>query len=68
MLKAFVGEYHEVWAYGGYHKIICTVVANTESEALGLLLEKYPKLPDHWCVEEISLDKPAVIELSDRGT
>ena len=59
MLKAFVG---------GYCQVTCSVVANTESEALGLLLEEYQELrTDLWCVYEVDLSQVGINELHSGG-
>ena len=62
-LKVFTAEYNETWNYGGYETIHTIVVANTESEALGLVLEAYSDLPDNWCVEEVDMSKVRVEQI-----
>jgi hypothetical protein len=69
MLKAFTASYSETWAYGGYANTECVVVANTESEALGFLLEEYKEHDaKYWLIQEIDLSKPVILQLSDRSS
>lgn len=63
--KVFVGYYSPPLSiYGGYYCYDTIVVAETESVALGLSLEKYPDtIAEGWEFEEIILDKHQVIEM-----
>jgi len=62
-LKVFTAEYNETWNYGGYETIHTVVVANTESEALGLVLTCYSNLPNNWSIEEVDTSKVRVEEI-----
>ena len=68
-LKVFVANYSQHWPYGGYEYITCTLVANTSSEALGLILETYStSLAEYWTVEEVDLSKFGNIEQHSYST
>lgn len=69
MLKVFIGSYWETWNYGGWAEEVCTVVANTENEALGLLLEEYPNLKTScWYVTEVDLGEVGINNLHSGGS
>jgi len=68
MLKFFLANYYRSYGFGGYDNIYCTVVANTESEALGLLIEQYVKTDaKYWCVWEPDCSKISVDEISNNS-
>lgn len=69
MLKPFIGSYRDSWAYGGYENIDVFIAANTESEALGMILEQYPtKTTKCWSIQEMHLDEPYIEYISSDGS
>ncbi len=66
MLKSYIAEYWESGVNQGYQEVVCSVVANTESEALGLVLAEYPNLNSTcWAVKEVDLSAIKVEQLSE---
>ena len=60
-MKVFEAYYYESWRFGNYesHKVI--VVASTEDEAFGLVLESFgDSKPKHWSLTEVDLTYPHV--------
>ena len=61
-MKTFIGKYRWYGSYGAYASFDYIVVANTESEALGLLLETEPKTTaDDWNLEEVDTTEAGTI-------
>jgi len=68
-LTLFLFSYYDHWAYGGFEMKEIAVVANTESEALGMILDKYPETtPTKWCHNSVDMTRPNIIELSERSS
>ena len=66
MLKSYIALYWEIGTLRGYQEVVCSVVANTGTEALGLVLAEYPNLNStHWSVKEVDLSAVKVEELSE---
>jgi len=62
------GRFNQFWEYGTYQDYDCVVIADTESEALGLVLMAYEDtLPADWSFEIIE-NKTGVTHISPRGT
>lgn len=54
-MKIFKGYCDQRFGYGAYKQTHAVVVANTHSEALGMLLQEYSDtLPQDWEVDELS--------------
>lgn len=66
-MKLFIAHYDESWRYGGYECGTLLVSANTESEALGVVLESRPHLKSGcWLVEPCEpSNKAEVIDTLD---
>jgi|GEM_PF-4110287 len=60
-MKVFDVDYTQYFSYGAYDEFTGFVVANTESEALGLCLEAYPSTQkEYWTIVEVSLESVGV--------
>lgn len=65
-MKLFKAEYDWHGSRGAYEEIKYIVVANTEEEALGLVLEAEEKTSsDFWNIEEIDATVPAAHWISE---
>ncbi len=68
-MNVYRGSYSNRWRYGGFHDREVIVVANTESEALGLVLEDYPdSKAECWSVDLIDTSYPSVMETYERSS
>lgn len=67
-LKVFTASCNDRWGYGGFEEVDTIVTANTEEEALGLVLTAYPKLTDNWVVEEVQTERLEVQLISHRSS
>lgn len=57
-LKVFEASYYKSFGYGAYDEGKGIVVANTESEALGVCLQGNPETdPDGWDFDEVDVSK-----------
>ena len=66
-MNTYRASYRETWAYGGYEDKECIVVANTEQEALGLVLEEEPKTnTKDWEITPIDTTKTGVLLTYER--
>lgn len=67
-MNTYRASYRETWAYGGYEDKEYIVIANTEQEALGLVLEEEPKSnTKDWEIILIDNTKPSVLLTYERG-
>lgn len=66
-LKVYLCSYYKTYGYGGFDEIYVMCFANTESEALGLIITEYPKTTaSGWSVIEQISDTLGVVEISSR--
>lgn len=69
MLKLFHASFSQTWSYGGYEYEDCIVCANTEEEALGLVLEHKPdSQARYWSITELDTTKVGVEEISSSSS
>ena len=67
-MKVYKASYYQSFNYGAYQEHERIVVANSENEALGLVLEdEQNTLAKHWDIEEIDITQAGVTYISDRG-
>ena len=68
-MKVYNASYRETWRYGGFQEYEFIIIANTESEALGLALESSAGgKSNHWTIEEINTDKTFAYQISERSS
>ena len=64
-MKVWVGEYFETGAWGYLEHKWAVVVAETESVALGLLLERYEStFAVFWSIAELDTTKQSVVRIT----
>jgi len=62
--KIFNCSYSKTGSWGYYRDIYAVVVAETKSEALGLLLMRYPDvMGDVWTFEEININESNIVDI-----
>ena len=60
-LRVWTASYYVSYGYGAYDEHDAVVVANTEFEALGFLLERFSDTyAEHWTLEEVDTATPHV--------
>ncbi len=69
IMNVYRGSYSETWNYGGFQDYEVIVVANTESEALGMVLEEISdSRSDNWYIDQIDTSTPRVMQTSERSS
>lgn len=67
-MKVYNASYSETWGYGGFQEYEFIIIANTESEALGLALDSEAGgKAEHWNIEEINTKEPFAHQVSERS-
>lgn len=67
-LPIFLCSYYKSYGFGAFDEIYAMCFANTEQEALGLILTEYPKTDvKNWSIVEQFSDTLSVIEISSRS-
>lgn len=68
MIKPFMCYYYRSYGYGAYDDIMCITTANTESEALGLVLQYYPETQaTYWGIGETDCSTIGVEHISNNS-
>lgn len=67
-MKTFHATFDKSYGWGTWDEVECIIIANIESEALGMALTKYSDtVADGWTFEEIDTTTPAVHTISKRS-
>ena len=65
-MKIFIATYRWSGGKGAWEDGSALVVANTKSEGLGLILEKYPETQsEYWALEKINVSKSQVYHITE---
>ena len=66
-LKVYLCSYYRSHGWGAFEEIYAICFANTESEALGLLLTDYPQTDTYyWSIVEQASSSLGVLEITGR--
>lgn len=67
-LPVFLCDYYRSYGWGGFEEIYTLCFANTEQEALGLILTEYPNTKaNYWAIREQCSDKLDILEITTRS-
>jgi len=67
--NVYQGSYSEHYGQGAFRDFECVIVALTQQDALGRVLEEYDDTTArNWDITEISTEFPGVTCISERGS